>query len=191
MTREEFIDLVQRLKDGDNEALVCLQCFREPCIQMLLVRSKRRCDADTAYDIFIDSVMDFRQNVLRDHVRYGNIGAYLIRICWNKWLARSRTKARQAALEPQVRALVYDTSPVEDFPGQREHQYSVDMELLEKAMGQISASCRQILSLAIADELPMIEIARRLGLANADVAKTTKSRCYKKLLTIIQNLREP
>lgn len=191
MTKDEFEDVVQRLKQGDNSALSFLHLYQQRCIRALMHRSDGRCSSDQGYDIFIDSVMDFRSNVLQDKVVYQNIPAYLHRICWNKWLEQSRKKTREAGAVQLANSLL--TSDVQDPEAVQEAE---DMQtrqraLVEQAMQQISGQCRTILWMAIADKISMAEIATQLKMASADVAKTTKSRCYKKLIEIIRKLSQP
>lgn len=188
MTKEDFNDLVLRLKRGDNTALSYLHPYQAGCIRMLVVKSGSRCDQDSAYDVFVDSVLDFRKNVLLGRVDFQNTQAYLRRICWNKWLALARTINRQDNSKEAVTSMLYGNSEtVEDM----EENYTSRLAELEGAMQQLSEQCRKILYMAIADELPMAEIAIQLNLASADVAKTSKSRCYKKLLEIVRKSPNP
>jgi RNA polymerase sigma factor (sigma-70 family) len=190
MTKEDFNDLVLRLKRGDNTALSYLHPFQDGCIRMLVVKSNARCDQDTAYDLFVDAILDFRKNILQDKVEFQNVQAYLRRICWNKWLASARTTNRQDSKLGIVASTLYahaETETIEEM----EELYTSRMAQVEEAMQQLSEQCRKILCLAIAEELSMSEIARQLNLASADVAKTTKSRCYKKLLELIRKSPKP
>lgn len=186
MTREEFNDLTLRLKRGDNSALGYLQSYQEKCVRSLLARSSGKCDPEMAYDIFIDSVLDFRKNVLLDRVAFQNIPAYISRICWNKWLETYRQRNRQTEMHK-----VYEThqKAAQAHPDDRASAESFRAERLAKieaGMAHLSEQCRKVLNMAIADGMPMAEIADQLGMASADVAKTTKSRCFKRLLTFIR-----
>lgn len=185
MTKEDFIDLVIRLKSGDNSALSYLHPLQDGCIRMLVVKSSRRCDQDLAYDLFVDSVLDFHSNVLQDKVEFQNIQAYLRRICWNKWLAFVRTTERKDSKQNTVTSELYDrTNDVNT--DEMEDLFKSQLAQLEDAMQQLSDQCQKVLYMAIAEERPMTEIATQLKMASPDVAKTTKSRCYKKLMEIIR-----
>lgn len=186
MTEKAFHDLVQSLKAGDNSALTCLQSYQEECVRAVVRQSNGRCERDVAYDLFVESILDFRKNVLNDKVAYGNVAAYLKRICINKWLAEYRDNTRRHLVETQSETMHYqgdismlDSESMEDVLSRQSNQ-------LDTAMQQLSAQCRTILTMAIGDERSMKDIAEHLGLASADVAKTTKSRCYKKLLELIR-----
>lgn len=185
MTKEDFNDLVIRLKGGDNSALSYLHPLQDGCIRMLVVKSNRRCDHDLAYDLFVDSVLDFHKNVLQDKVEFQNIQAYLRRICWNKWLAFVRNAERKDSKQETLTSQLYDrTSDINT--DEMEDLFKSQLSQLENAMQQLNDQCRKVLYMAIAEERPMAEIATILKMASPDVAKTTKSRCYKKLMEIIR-----
>lgn len=189
MTKEDFNDLVLRLKRGDNTALSYLHPFQETCIRTLVIKSGSRCSQDQAYDLFVDSVLDFRKNVMHDKVDFQNIQAYLRRMCWNKWLALVRTAERQDKKQEAVASELYSNDAETDQS--MEEFYTTRLNHLEEAMQQLSEQCRKVLYLSIAEEISMSEIAQRLQMASADVAKTTKSRCYKKLIEIIRKTQKP
>ena len=190
MTIEDFNDLMLRLKRGDNSALAYLHPYQDSCIRMLVTKSGARCDQDQAYDIFVECILDFWKNVLRDKVLYQNIPAYLRRMCWNKWLAFVRTKQREESKLEDVKASLYDT-PDAQTNETMEQLYNVRLTMISEAMEQLSTQCRNVLYMAIAEELSMAEIAARMEMASSDVAKTTKSRCYKKLIEVIRNSQKP
>lgn len=190
MTKEDFNDLVLRLKRGDNTSLSYLHPFQDACIQMLVIKSGSRCDQDQAYDLFVDSVLDFRKNVLQDKVEFENIKAYLRRMCWNKWLALVRSNDRKDNKQEVVTSQLY--SQVDDDTSEfMEELYSTRLSQLDEAMQQLSEQCRKVLYMAIAEEQSMTEIAKQLNMASPDVAKTTKSRCYKKLIEIMRKSPKP
>ena len=189
MTKEDFNDLVLRLKSDDNSALSYLHPYQDGCIRMLVIKSGSRCSQEQAYDFFVDSVLDFRKNVLHDKVKFQNIQAYLRRMCWNKWLALVRTEERQHRKESILTSQLYSHDP--DTNESMEELYTSRLNNLEEAMQQLSEQCRHVLYLAIAEEISMSEIAKQLKMASADVAKTTKSRCYRKLIEIIRKSQKP
>ena len=190
MTEDAFDKLVTLLKQGNNEALAAIQPMQPDCIRMLRVKSAGRCSPDMAYDIFIDAVLEFRNNVLRDKVKYRNIKAYLKQICWYKWLDESRRRRRVNSKSEDVRLTIYaghatSTSDLQDEEQVKQQQLAMARQALER----LSEKCQRILKLAIIDQLAMTEIAELLGLANANVAKSTKSRCYKYLLAEVRKIQ--
>lgn len=187
MTREEFQDLVVKLKKGDNSPLARVQLYQSVCIGMLIKKSNYTCHAEMGYDIFIDSVLDFRSNVLNDKVEYENIQAYLKRICWNKWLAASRQRIRIQKKKESVERSLYNPYVEVEISEEAKVLRNNRLTAINESMKMLSTRCRQILQMAIVDKLSMQEIALEFNFASPHVAKTTKSRCYKKLLEHIRN----
>jgi DNA-directed RNA polymerase specialized sigma24 family protein len=187
MNKDDFDQMVMRLKKGDNQALAALSGFQRDCMRMLELKTNRRCQRDDAYDIFVDSVLDFRKNVINDQVVFGNIKAYFLRICWNKWLSESRSRKRKHEKNHEYSYVMNEEIWNEkdgDEKGKAEKLHS-----LQIAMKAIGERCSRILKMAIVDRIAMKEIAKILGLANADVAKTIKSRCNKKLMMELRKMQ--
>jgi RNA polymerase sigma factor (sigma-70 family) len=191
MTEEDFNILVKTLRNGDNTALAALQPFQESCIRRLVIKSGGRCDEHQGYDIFIDSLLDFRKNVLAGKVIYQNIPAYLQRICWYKWLETSRKRQRHQRSQDMIKTQLYPKH--EDHRGtvSVETEFSDRLAQVEAGMQELSEKCRQVITMAIAEGQSMSEIATQLGMASSDVAKTTKSRCYKRLIELIRTQQIP
>jgi len=187
MSEEEFNGIVSGLKRGDNTVLSMLQPFQDDCIRTLVVKSGANCSAQQAYDIFVESVLDFRKNILLDKVVYQNIPAYIQRICWYKWLEMSRSRQRHEREKTMIRAHLYPVVADPESIVVGDEEYARKLALLRTGMQGLSERCRRVLTMAISDGIPMTEIARQLGMASADVAKTTKSRCYKRLIKLIRN----
>lgn len=105
-----------------------------------------------------------------------NVRAYLYQTCYNTFLVRLRQESRAQRKLSDLEMFYYDSIyTVED--------QSFDKELLKSTMqawGLLSDRCRDILYFFYVDKLSMKEITGLMGLANANVTKTTKARCYKK-----------
>jgi len=199
MTEEEFIQLAEALQNGDNTVLQRLQPYQTYCQKTVMIKSHQQCSAEESYDIFVDAILDFRRNVLAGKVEYKAIRAYLARICFNKWMERSRNKRRNEihlAELAQVTDQMDGTSDPETLLVQQEEikaratQQQIEIAQIEAGMAALSEKCRKILMLAIVDEVPMARIAELLGFANRHVAKTTKSRCYQQLVNHVSNLQK-
>ncbi len=183
MTRESYEILEKQLMLGDNSGLGQLNRYQAACCQWLIRKSNFSCSYDDAYDVFVDSILAFRSNIIRGKYEFGNVQAYLNRICWNKWLATSRNRMQENKKEEDVRRTMY--TGTENEPEGLEAREK-KLCYINKAMNQLKDRCIKILTYAIIDDMSMKEIAGKLGLANANVAKTTKSRCYKKLMNEIK-----
>ena len=105
---------------------------------------------------------------------------------WFKYYAR---KNREWSKERELYHYFYEyreeTDP--DIPMLKEERHTLELELsrkkikcVEKALGQLDKKCKEIIHASCIQNLSMKEVAKKMGFANANVAKTTKCRCYKK-----------
>lgn len=193
MTKADFEHLVTQLQQGNNQPLKQLQAYQQDVIGMLRNRSKGSCALHDAEDIFIDGVMAFRQNVLQGKAVYQNVKGYLATICWNKWLERSRSRQRKLKKQDDIKRQLYvvKEETYDPLVKQEETQEALAATqariiVLQQAMAKLSAKCQQILHLSIVEEVSMKMIAEQMGFASANVAKTTKSRCYRKLIGMVK-----
>jgi RNA polymerase sigma factor (sigma-70 family) len=190
MNQRSYNELIQGLITGNNAVLGQLNQYQAYCLKTLQIKSAQRCSSEMAYDIFIDAVIAFRTNILkgeRPDPRY--LRAYLARICWNMWMALSRSEERKAKKQTNVKEALYGTameSPDHLVQGEEEKEQAAEREKklmeIKEAMKKLSDKCRQILHLFIIEGKSMKEIAERFQMASANVAKTTKSRCYSRLM---------
>ena len=198
MTKEAFKELVDQLQKGNNQALKVLNEYQEYCIKTVQIKSKNTCSSEEAYDIFIDAVLDVRRNILKRKVTFISMKAYLAKICWNKWLEKSRHIQRKRKFQEKIYNSTSPKTYLEESPEEKlikseqqtekQRQQERQLELISRAMLKLSDKCQQVLKLAIVDQMPMKLIAKALNFANANVAKTTKLRCYNRLVGIIREM---
>lgn len=179
-------ELRSQLKRGNNEVLS--QFFREHaryCTKRLT--KEHRCSLEDAEDIFIESVMNLREKIVQGTLEaVTNIRSYLFRTCQYMCLERIRKEQRQAQKSEELARYFYESKYVED-------NNDYDPELLEitrRAWNQLTEKCQDLLHYFYVDRIEMKEIAELMEFASAEVAKTTKSRCFKKFSTFAYELRQ-
>lgn len=168
-------DIILSIKRNDNIALqhIYVKCGPH-CISKL--RSKRNCSIEDAEDLFIDAVIIFRENVLRNKIsELSNVSSYLFTICDNIFLAKLKKEQSNKSKYPEIKDIFYP----DEFSGSDESRNEEILNATKKAWSQLKENCKDILSYFYVDHLRMKEISELMGFANSDVAKTTKSRCYK------------
>ncbi len=191
MSDQEFKSLVEQLKNGDNRCLKFIfEDHSEFCIKNLLRNSS--CTLEEAEDIFMDAVINFREKAIAGKINYmTNIRNYIYTTCLNMQRVNYQTQKRISAKQEEV--LMYFQTP-ETFDAESDddlHNYEETMiEISMKAFQQLDQRCQQILKNFYVKGVKMAEIAQNLGLANANVAKTVKSRCYKKWMEEVKNRQE-
>jgi len=87
--------------------------------------------------------------------------------------------------KPDIKLYLYD-----EDESKQESELSPLMKTSLKAFDQLGDSCQKILRYFYIYKMNMDEIALQMDLANANVAKVSKARCFKKWKTIIDEQRE-
>lgn len=138
------------------------------------------CSKENAEDIFVDSVMNFREKLVEGKIEMVlNIRAYLYKTCYNMFLVRLRQKQKKENLSDELEKFYYDS----DYQSEDTEDFTEKLnEITMQAWGFLTERCKDILSYFYVDRLRMKEIANLMGLSSSDVAKATKSRCYKAMV---------
>lgn len=182
--------LVAELKKGNNEVLgVFYEQHSSYCNRRLLKENK--CTQEDAEDIFIESIMNLREKLISGReVAILNVRAYLYRTCHNMFLYRLKKSERLQHHHSEIERFYYDSNYLQSEDGPFDPKL---IAITNKAWEILSERCKDILYFFYVDKLGMKEIARLMDLSTSDVAKTTKSRCYKKLVDFaieLQNTEE-
>ena len=175
--------LIEQIKQANPDALQYLYNHHKAYCVGKLCRTFR-CSPSDAEDIFMDALLIFRENVMQGKlIQVTHPRAYLYRVCENHHREQQRREAQIRQSEDAVRASLYDPDPClpDDFPQRK--------EMAMRAFRYLGANCHRILQYYYFDQLPLDEIARKMNMANANVAKVTKSRCYKKWVEAVAALK--
>ena len=137
---------------------------------------ENQCSPEDAEDIFIESVMNLREKLIQGAVdAISNVRSYLFQTCHHMLLDRIRKTERMDKAADDVARFFYESTYSEEGS-------SFDPELLEitrRSWKELSEKCKDILHYFYVDRLDMKEIAELMTFSNANVAKTSKSRCFK------------
>ena len=149
-----------------------------------IVLSKDICSLSEAENAFSESLLIFYENVISKKLtEVKSLKNYLAGICINVIRNELYVKFRHQKKVNEVRLLLYDNGYHKPDTNIKEKL----TEICSDAMHQLSEKCRQIIESYYLDRLSMKEVARKLDLASADVAKTLKSRCLKSLSNIVRD----
>lgn len=179
LTRDaRILDLIRR---GDEEALVML--FRDNRRMVIDFVIRNSGSPDDAEDLLQDALIVLWERVRSRRFEYAaKLSTFILGVVKNRWLrtlaARRRNPPLNEALDPPDEGLQVDEGMVQEER----------VLLVRKAMERIDGICRTLLTLFYWEELPMDEIARRMGFANADTAKSKKYQCKKHLERELKSL---
>lgn len=184
--------IVQRIKAGDTTCLEELVIsYKSYCVNGL--KKKVRCSDDEADGLFIDALLEIRDKILTDKVtHFVNLKSYIFGICQNMWLAQRREEKKLADKQNEVE-IYYREYLQDDFLWDTDSSPDYKEELIGRvniALGSIGDKCRMIIKYFYIEKRSMEDIAELLGFASSDVAKTSKSRCFKKLVDNVNAMEQ-
>lgn len=168
-------ELNSQLKQGNNEMLsIFFQEHASYCTKRLT--KEHQCSPEDADDIFIESVMNLREKLINGTVEaVANVRSYLFKTCHYMLLDRLRKKRRVDHSEEDVVRFFYESAHTTDG----DPFDKALLEITKTAWNELSEKCKDILHYFYVDRLEMKEIAEMMAFASADVAKTSKSRCFR------------
>lgn len=183
MTGPDNNSIILRIKQGDTSCLEELVlAYKSYCINGLV--NKTRCSAEDAEDLFIDAILELRDKILSgklDHLL--NAKSYIFGICYNMWLSEQRVKRKNMDGSLDI-INYYQQYLKEDFLfSENEVDFKTQLiDITNQALETLDEKCRRVIKYFYLEKRNMEEIAKIMDFASADVAKTTKSRCFKKLV---------
>ena len=166
-------NLIEQIREVGPDALQYVYNHGKPyCISRL--RRTTFCSQSDAEDIFMDAILIFYENVMQGKLtEVTHLQAYLYKVCQNRYYEQQQHQERARRAEDFMRSQVYDNNLEPYDAAQRK-------ALVMQAYRYLGENCRRILHYYYFEHLPFSEIAQKMGMANANVAKVTKARCYKK-----------
>lgn len=138
--------------------------------------------ANDAADIFQDAIIVFYEKIRKGQLELNcSIQTYLYSVCRNLWLNQLRIQKKDRALKEEMESV--------DIPEENLKILKLNEreQVLLRLMEKMKADCRKVISYYYFDRLKMKEIAKKMNLANEQVAKNKKSGCMKKLKSLIMN----
>lgn len=135
-----------------------------------------------AEDVFQDSlIILFKKVKTKEFVLNASLGTYIYSVCKNLWLKELNKSSRLSKLTEE-----YDSIPIE--------QSTIDallhnerVQMVATLLDQMGPDCKKILQLYYFEKLSMKQIKDKLGLSSEQIAKNKKSKCMKKLRTLVES----
>jgi len=184
---EELNRLKKELINGNTQKIEDFYIkYKNDCVNVLV--SKNLSDAEGASNIFTDAIVILHKNLVSGRIKeLSSPRSYLISTCVNMAKKEIQYVTNTQKKLSEVRLLFYDNNDttIEDLERNQDL-----MAMSKKAFSLLTERCQKIIMAFYINNLSMKEIAVELDLSSGDVAKTLKSRCYKYLLTEVENLRK-
>lgn len=174
MTDEKVLELI---RSGNEKALEFLYKKNYRMVVRLIMRNSG--SEDEAKDIFQDTLVVFWEKIRSNKlVLTSKISTYLFSVAQNLW---------RKELDRKIR----NSGEMKDGVSQPDWERKEKSDIIQQCLQSLSETCRRILTLYYFDQLSMVDLAREMGFANADTAKTKKYKCKNELDKLVKNRYKP
>ena len=170
MTEQALID---RIKMGDKKALAEIyQEHRDSIINW--VTHKHNCSLDEAKDIYQDAIVILYNNVAKGKITEisFSISSYLHEVVRRQFLNKLKKENRMS------RGFL-DLLQAPDTGHESEQLFEQKLEVVHRAIQELSEACKQLIRLRYFTNLDMQAICDQLGYKNPDTAKNLKYKCMR------------
>lgn len=180
LSNEQILNKLQSVVEEEcDQALSYLYRKTYPVVQRFILRNQG--GEDDAADIFQDGLIALYKLARRDKLSaQTNMEAYLYSICRNMWVKSLKNRPLNVELNEEIQAIPTETVRIQTLLSQERDQ------ILDQVLQQLGRDCYQLLLYFYYDRLRMKEIVVKMNFSNEQVAKNKKSKCMRKLRTIIE-----
>jgi RNA polymerase sigma factor (sigma-70 family) len=165
-------ELIAALKEGREDAL--LQLYRDNYTSVRNYITRNNGTYDDAEDVLQDAVIvvweKVKLNQLELHVK---LSTFVFAVVKNKWLKQLRKNGRIDYVEEHFKSPSVEVN--------EEQMVDERVTLVKDMVEKLDDVCKKLLTYFYYHEMEMDKIAENMGFANANVAKSKKYQCFKKL----------
>jgi RNA polymerase sigma factor (sigma-70 family) len=167
-------EILKRIRSNDRTILGELFLrYKKPIFDYIQSHGGNIKDAE---DMLQEAIIVFWQNAIKAEFKLtSKVSTYLIAVAKNKWMAETRKQKRIS--KNTIPENLKDNNP-SSLDRLLEEE---NLESIKKALNLISPNCKKLLLLFYFEGRNLVEIAKILHLANANVAKAKKYQCKKSL----------
>ena len=156
----------------------------DDCLKIL--KQKGFYSSEVFPDIYTDAVMVLRNNIISGKIEeLSSVKNYLISTCINMSRQEFNRKMKTKSREEEVKSLLYPDGEMLSIVNDDSEEMIV---FCKQALNSLTDKCQRILVFYYVHNLSMKDIAQEMELSSSDVAKTLKSRCYKKWIAKTKEL---
>ncbi|MDF1697594.1 MAG: sigma-70 family RNA polymerase sigma factor [Saprospiraceae bacterium] len=185
MTIEEVKAFRDELIAGNTSRLKTIYlAFKDDCVNFLNVKFPSA--NQNSEDIFNDALIVLHNNIVAGKVtHFTSVKSYLISVCVNLCKRNNHLKNN---FEKKIEEIRLHFSLFSDSSIEEEEEKDFMRATSKEALTSLSEKCQTIITYYYLYQMKMKEIAEKLELSSADVAKTLKSRCFKSLIKKVNEL---
>lgn len=138
-----------------------------------------------ANDVFQDAILSMYQKITRKKIDViDNIGAYIFQSSKNLWLNKLRQQQRMSYSENEkIEQSGYEHIITNILNNEQQ-------SAIKELFVSVGERCKQLIALTLYEKKTMEEVAKLMGFANANAAKTQNYRCKKSLINLIEQRKD-
>lgn len=165
LSETAFEQLLLQLQKGEHQLFenIFLNHFRD-CMHYVI--NKCKAPQEDAYDVTMETLLDFRKRLIAGKIQYGNLKFLFTQMAIQKYLKWIKKEKQQ----PKLTETIVD--PLEDD--------TEDLQLLEKSWGKLGDQCQDLLKGFYYQNTPLNQLAEVLQKTPAAIRKQ-KQRCVDRL----------
>lgn len=177
LTKKEFMKAIDQLKSGNEDLIekVYLTHFEK---SVAIISKQTNCNKEIAYDSTMDALLEIRNDLTKDRIRYGNLQSYFTTRAINKYYKKQQKKKISVVQLPETMEF-YDEEEDSDELAKREF-----IEIVHEAIRNLSDECSHLLRQFYFEEKKMQKIADQMNKSHQAVRKQA-TRCREKLKSLI------
>ncbi len=169
-------NLFEELRMGNDKALVQLYKDNYSMVRNYIMRNNGK--AEDAEDVLQEAVVVVWEKVRETNFELtSRLSTYLMAIVKNMWLKKLNKNNRIDFDNEKVTAMRIGYH--QDFGNEK-------LKIVGQMMDRLDDGCKQILTLFYFKDLETKKIAEIMQFANADVVKSKKYQCFKKLQSLFE-----
>ena len=176
-------DTFRRIKMGDKNTLAeVYKTNRDPIINW--ITRKHSCSLEEAKDIYQDAIVIFYSNAAKGKISEINfsISSYLHEVVRRQFLNKLKKEKR-------INRGLLDFLQAPDESGvENKVLFERKMELVHRALRELSEACKQLIRLKYFANLDMQTICDQMGYKNPETAKNLKYKCMRILRRKVNSL---
>ena len=140
---------------------------------------------DDSKDVFQEAVIVlYKQVIDNKYNQITDVEGFMIVVSRNIWINMVRKASRNVSQEFYKEEYSLDNNPLVEMI------MTEKWGAFQKLFDSIGEKCKELLTFSTYEKLTMDEIAIKMGLANANAAKTQNYRCKQKLIDLVAENKE-
>ena len=177
-TDDEILNAIKKGQSGD--VLNYLYKNVQPKIKAHVLQNNG--DEEEAQDIFQDAVIAFYKYVRMNQFKEGNsVAGFIYSISKNSWINRAKQKNRTVGNMEK-----HENNFAEENNFFAQTISDERTQKIQEILSQLGERCKELLTYSIYNRMTMEEISQKMGLNNANTAKTKHYKCKQRLIELVK-----